>query len=153
MLEPLIRVAQANPVMRPAPINPAWIEAGNPTATSALLAATDDRGAAVMFWHCTAGRFTWRYAEDETVHILEGGVTIKADGLPARFYGPGETIHFSRGAVATWTIDTYIRKIAFCKLAGPRPISLSIRIARALMKRAKAMIPGMNSGAALVAEA
>ena len=152
MLEPLIRIAQVNPPMRPTPINPAWIEAGDPIATSALLAATDDRGGCVMFWHCTAGRFTWRYAEDETVHILDGGVTIKAEGLPARFYGPGETIHFSRGAVATWTIDTYIRKIAVCKLAGPRPISLSIRIARALMKRARALIPGLGQGPALVAQ-
>ena len=135
MLEPLIRIAQVNPPMRPTPINPAWIEAGDPIATSALLAATDDRGGCVMFWHCTAGRFTWHYNEDETVHILDGGVTIVAEGLPSRFYGPGETIHFSRGAVATWEIETMIRKVAFCRSVLPRPFIEGRRILRSVYHR------------------
>jgi uncharacterized cupin superfamily protein len=136
MYEPLIRFAARGATPRPAPINPAWIEDGEPHARSVPLAVSDDRAAVTVLWECTAGRFTWRYDFDETIHIIGGAVTICAPGEPDRRLTPGDTIHFSRGAVATWTVDEYVRKIAFCRRAPPRPLALALRVARALQRRA-----------------
>lgn len=144
MLEPLIRGALKNAKLHPAPINPDWIERGAPMASAAVLSKTDDRAATTVLWACTAGRFTWRYDIDETVYVLDGGVTIQAPGEPDRHLTAGDSIHFSRGAVATWTIESHVRKVAFCRSVPPRPFSLAMRIARALLRR---VAPGRASGA------
>jgi hypothetical protein len=83
-----------------------------------------------MLWECTAGRFTWRYNVDETIFFLEGEVLISVDGQAPIRYGAGDSIHFSRGAVATWTIETFIRKVAFNRSVLPRPFILARRMAR-----------------------
>jgi uncharacterized cupin superfamily protein len=130
MPEPLVRFTAKNGEFRPAPINPAWIEGGDPQASVVILAQSDDRATTTVLWHCTAGKFTWRYNVDETIHILDGGVTINAEGQPERRLGPGDTLHFARGAVATWTVDSHVRKVAFCRRAPPRRIAQALRIAR-----------------------
>jgi uncharacterized cupin superfamily protein len=135
LFEPLVRGAAQGIPLRSAPINPAWIESGSPEASCAILAKADDRGANAILWACTAGKFTWRYDCDETLYILEGGATIAAPGEPARHLGPGDTLHFSRGAVATWTIETHVRKIAFCRSAPPRWIALAFRYYGGLLRR------------------
>ena len=122
MLEPLLRGMDRSAPLVDLPIEPGWIEAGEPKARCAVLARTDDRLAMTVHWDCTAGRFTWRYGFDETVYILEGGVTLKQEGLPEMRLGPGDCAHFSRGAAVTWTVETYVRKVGFCKSAAPRPI-------------------------------
>src|SRR5579863_8088020 len=106
--------------LTPAPIRKEWIEKGNPEASIAILAYSDDRSTSTILWHCTAGQFTWRYHGEETIHFLEGEVFISVSGKPARRYGPGDTIHFSRGAVATWEVKDFIRKVAFCRNPPPR---------------------------------
>jgi len=135
-LEPLLRgTLKSEAVMAPAPIEPTWIEAGAPRARCALLSQTDDRAAMTVQWDCTAGKFTWRYNFDETIFILEGGCTLEAEGLPTLQLGPGDSAHFSRGAVVTWTVDRYVRKLGFCKNAAPRPVGLGLRLMRGVWRR------------------
>ena len=130
MFSELVRDKMKGAIMQSAPINPAWIEAGDPRASLAILAVSDDCATSTMLWDCTAGRFTWRYNVDETIFFLEGDVMISVDGQPAKRYAAGDSIHFSRGAVATWTIETYIRKVAFNRSVLPRPFILARRFAR-----------------------
>jgi uncharacterized protein len=139
MLEPLLRGTPGNAELADAPIEPSWIEEGDPRARSVILSATDDRLAYSALWECTAGRFTWRYANDETIYILDGGCRLVQPGQPEMRLSPGDSAHFSRGAVVTWTVDTHVRKIAFLKNAAPRPISIAIRLTKAALKHLMAL--------------
>ena len=130
MLTRLVRDKMKDAAMAAAPINPAWIEAGEPCARLAILAVSDDCATSTMLWDCTAGRFTWRYNCDETIYFLEGEVLIAVAGKPAKRYGAGDSIHFARGAVATWTVETYVRKVAFNRSVLPRPFVAARRKAR-----------------------
>src|SRR5471032_2096515 len=91
---------------------------------------SDDGAAFAVVWACTAGSFTWRYDSDETIYFLDGNVAIRAPGMPEQLFGAGDSIHFSRGAVATWTVDSYIRKVAFVRRTPPRWVSRGLRIAQ-----------------------
>src|SRR4051812_49414986 len=53
------------------PINPAWIEEGDPRARAFEAVRSADGSLVAGEWDCTAGRFHWIYSEDETVRILE----------------------------------------------------------------------------------
>ena len=136
-MEPLLRSAPKTAPFVSSPIDPAWIEAGEPRARCAILSLTDDRLAMTVHWDCTAGRFTWRYNMDETIYILEGGCALKYENMPELRLGPGDSAHFSRGAAVTWTVDDYVRKIGFCKTAAPRPISLGIRLLKGTVRRVR----------------
>src|SRR5882672_9574842 len=102
-----------------APIRPSWILAGAPVARVALLSSSADGTASTYYWDCTAGRFNWYYSFDETLHILEGSVTLKAPSGSSRRVVAGDTIFFPAGAQAEWTVDKYIRKLAFCRTPLP----------------------------------
>ena len=128
MPEPAIVVASANVILKPAPITPAWILDGNPQARNRELSHSADWGAWTMVWDCTAGKFEWHYDIDETVHFIEGSVTIEADGMPARVFGPGDVIFFAAGSKATWEIESYIRKVAFCRKTLPAPVQVLQKI-------------------------
>jgi uncharacterized cupin superfamily protein len=147
MLEPLLRGADRAAPLVDQPIVPEWIEAGEPKARCAVLARTDDHLAMTVHWDCTAGRFTWLYSFDETIYILEGGCTLKQQGVPEIRLGPGDCAHVSRGAAVTWTVDSYVRKIGFCKTAAPRPIGHGIGLAKDALRRLWALAHG-RSGAA-----
>ena len=121
-MQMLMRDRAKGATLTPAPIEASWIEAGDPQAKLAILAYSDDRATTTILWECSAGRFTWRYNIDETIHFLDGGVRIRIGGGPWKTYGAGDTVHFSRGAVATWEIDTFIRKVAFCRKAPSRAL-------------------------------
>jgi uncharacterized protein len=125
-----ISYALQDVVLMPSPINPSWIEEGDPRATSALLARSTDGSTSTFLWECTAGKFTWRYGADETVHFLEGTVVISSQGMPSRRFGQGDTVHFTRGSKATWIVDDRIRKVAFCRSALPAPFQHLTRVAR-----------------------
>ena len=62
---------------------------------------------------------------------------------PWKTYGAGDTVHFSRGAVATWEIDTFIRKVAFCRKAPPRAYIKARRFARSLYHRLRGRSDGL----------
>ena len=137
MFNEFVRDKMKGAPMTPAPINPKWIEGGDPKASLAILAYSDDRATSTLLWECTAGKFTWRYSIDETIYFLDGEVLISIDGQPARRYGAGDSIHFSRGAVATWEIHTFIRKVAFCRSVLPRPFIRARVLARSVYHRVR----------------
>lgn len=148
MLDKLMRERMKGAPMTPAPIKKEWIERGDPQASLAILAYSDDRTTSTVLWECTAGRFTWRYQGDETIYFLDGEVTISIDGQPARRFGPGDAIHFSRGAVATWDVKTFIRKVAFCRNAPPRLFVAARRFGRAVYLRLRGRRDGLASAPA-----
>jgi len=135
MFDKYVRDRMNGATLSLAPINKDWIESGAPCARMAILAYSDDRATSTILWECTAGKFTWRYAIDETIYFLDGEVSISVGGGPAKRYGAGDSIHFSRGAVATWEVDRYIRKVAFCRSVLPRPFIAARRMARSLYLR------------------
>lgn len=139
----LMRDRPKGAILTAAPIEPSWIEAGDPQARLAILAYSDDRVTTTILWECSAGRFTWRYNIDETIYFLDGGVRIRiADGA-WKSYSAGDTVHFSRGAVATWEIDDFIRKVAFCRKAPPRMFIHARRFARTAWRRLRGRTDGL----------
>ena len=101
------------------PIRASWILEGQPVARAALLSSSADGTASTYYWDCTAGRFNWFYGFDETLHILEGSVTLKAPSGSSRRVVAGDIIFFPAGSQAEWTVDKYIRKLAFCRTPLP----------------------------------
>jgi uncharacterized cupin superfamily protein len=120
------------------PIQASWILAGQPVARVALLSSSADGAASTYYWDCTAGRFNWYYSFDETLHILEGSVTLKSPSGSSRLVVAGDTIFFPAGAQAEWTVDKYIRKLAFCRT----PLPNYLISARDISRRLKRLING-----------
>lgn len=120
------------------PIRATWILAGRPVARLALLSSSADGTASTYYWDCTAGRFNWYYAFDETLHILEGSVTLKAPSGISTLAVAGDTVFFPAGSQAEWTVDTYIRKLAFCRT----PLPNSLVSARGIARRIKRLLSG-----------
>ena len=111
-------VIAANDVtLADAPINAAWVRAGNPHARMGEVARSGDGTAVTVVWDCTAGVFEWRFGVDETVLIIEGEVTVAdAEGVE-RTFRAGDIGFFPVGSVTLWRVDTYVRKMADCRHA------------------------------------
>lgn len=120
--------------LNPSPIHPNWILEGNPVARNKVLSSSRDGTASTLIWDCTAGRFNWFYDVDETVYVIEGSVTVKDPGGVSRKVGAGDTVFFPAGSRAEWTVEKYIRKVAFCRTPLPRPLVFMRRVLR-LLKR------------------
>jgi len=120
------------------PIRPAWILDGKPAARMALLSSSADGTASTYFWDCTAGRFNWFYSFDETFHVLEGEVTLKYPSGTSHRVVAGDTVFFPAGSSAEWTVDNYVRKLAFCRTTLPSYLTA----ARQLVRRLKRLVGG-----------
>jgi uncharacterized protein len=120
------------------PIQPAWILDGKPIARLELLSSSADGTASTYFWDCTAGRFNWFYSFDETFHVLEGEVTLKYPSGTSHRVVAGDTVFFPAGSSAEWTVDRYIRKLAFCR----SPLPSYLTFARQLLRRLKRAVRG-----------
>jgi uncharacterized cupin superfamily protein len=129
-----------------APINASWILAGEPVARVALLSSSADGTASTYYWDCTAGRFNWYYAFDETLHILEGFVTLKAPSGDLRRVVAGDTVFFPAGSQAEWTVEEYIRKLAFCRTPLPDYLISVRNIGRKVKKLVTGGKPQESSG-------
>lgn len=116
------------------PIRAAWILAGAPVARIALLSSSADGTASTYYWDCTAGRFNWYYAFDETLHILEGTVTLKAPPGRSRLVVAGDTVFFPAGSQTEWTVNKYVRKLAFCRTPLPSYLIFARDIGRNLKR-------------------
>jgi uncharacterized cupin superfamily protein len=138
--ESSIVFSQADLSLKPAPIEPAWVLEGNPVARNRELSHSPDWGAWTMVWDCTAGRFQWHYDIDETVHFIDGSVTISSEGMTARRFGPGDVVFFPAGSTATWHVDSYVRKVAFCRRTLPAPL----RLLSVVYKRLRLMLRGRS---------
>lgn len=113
------------------PINADWIISGTPVARAAQWSASKDGTTTTHVWDCTKGRFRWYFASDEIVHIIEGSVTVQADGIDKRTLQAGDAALFRAGSWAEWHVEDYVRKHAI--LSAPLHPSLSFGV-RALRK-------------------
>src|ERR1700679_2471728 len=137
-VESLITVGTCSAKFVPTPIKAAWILDGSPVARAEILSSSADGTASTYFWDCTAGRFNWFYSFDETFHILEGEVTLKDPAGNSRRVTPGDTVFFPVGSSAEWTVDKYVRKLAFCRV----PLPGSLIFARGVARRVKRALLG-----------
>lgn len=96
------------------PIDPTWIDEGQPRARGATYVSSVDGTIHSGEWECTAGRFRWTYYEDEMVHILEGQAFVEVDGA-MRAIGPGDSVFFPLGQTVRWYVPEYVRKIFFIR--------------------------------------
>lgn len=108
--------------LKSAPIKPEWIIEGTPTARAAELSRSADQTATTLVWDCTPGKFKWIYDTDETIHILEGWITLDDGHAPPRRLGPGDVVFFPRGAVVRWHVESPVRKLAFFRHCLPKPL-------------------------------
>jgi uncharacterized cupin superfamily protein len=136
--ETSIRVGTSATNLVANPIVPAWILDGKPVARLELLSSSADGTASTYFWDCTAGRFNWFYSFDETLHILEGAVTLKFPTGATQHVVAGDTIFFPAGSSAEWTVDNYVRKLAFCRT----PLPSYLIFARQLVRRLRRVVGG-----------
>jgi uncharacterized cupin superfamily protein len=116
--------------LKVSPINPAWILEGEPVARNVILSRSADMTACTIFWDCTAGKFNWHYEFDETVHILEGSVTVSSENSPPKRLEAGDVAFFPVGTVAHWHVENYVRKVAFCRRVLPKQVAPLINMAR-----------------------
>jgi len=124
-VESIIGLGAAKADLRPSPIRSSWVLEGNPVARNQLLSVSADGNASSYIWDCTAGRFNWFYEADETIYVIEGGVTLRDGAGAARRVCAGDTIFFPAGAHAEWHVENYIRKFALIRTPLPRPLVLA----------------------------
>ena len=145
-----IKFATGKFAMGSSPINPAWILEGNPVARNKVIGESADKMASTLMWDCTAGRFNWHYACDESICVVEGSVIIRDHFGVTRTLNEGDSAFFPSGSSAEWTVDTYVRKVAVMRQPTPRSIMAAKRVyqqlkrilgARVSEDRAPAMSP------------
>jgi len=118
--------------LAPAPIPREWILEGEPLARNRQVAGSTDGLGSTFMWDCTAGRFNWFYGVDETVHLLEGSITVIDTNGQVTHLSSGDTFFFPKGTRFEWTVPTYVRKIAFIHVPVSRKLRLVMRIRRAV---------------------
>lgn len=133
-IECSISLGTAPPKLVSNPIQPAWILEGKPFARLELLSSSADGTASTYIWDCTAGRFNWFYSFDETFHILEGTVTLKYPSGACQRVAAGDTVFFPKGSSAEWTVESYVRKLAFCRTPVPAYLTFARQVARSLKR-------------------
>jgi uncharacterized cupin superfamily protein len=145
--ENLIEFATASVALNALPIRPQWVLEGAPVAQYKILSTSTDGTAKTIVWDCTAGRFNWFYDMDETVYVLEGSVVLKDETGTSRRVGSGETVFFRAGSHAEWTVERYIRKIAFLRTPVPKHALLAIRAVRVFKRLARFGRPNREDSA------
>jgi len=114
-----------------APLPEHWIIDGQPVARNKCVATSTDGTAATYIWDCTAGCFDWFYSNDETIYVLAGSVTV-SDGVNGHVLRAGDTFFFPAGSKFEWTIEKYVRKLAFFHVPRSRKERLLTNALRAL---------------------
>lgn len=122
----------------PSPIVASWVLEGDPVARLELLSTSADGTASTFIWDCTEGRFNWFYTFDETLYVLEGSATLKTASGNLRHIVAGDTVFFPAGSRAEWTVNQYIRKLAFCRTSWPT----FLIFARSFYRRLKGLVQG-----------
>ena len=133
-IESVIKLGVGQVSLNPSPIYPSWVLEGNPIARNKVLSSSADGTASTLIWDCTAGRFNWFYDVDETIYVIEGGVVVRDHGGSPRRLSAGDTIFFPAGARAEWHVESYIRKIAFCRVPLSPPVVFAKRGLRFLKR-------------------
>lgn len=125
---PLVAAEAFGLELKDAPIEPAWILAGAPRARIAEHSRSADEAAVTAVWDCTEGQFRWYFGWDETVIILEGEVHVTAEDGTERVLKAGDIAYFKGKTWATWTVETYVKKIAFVRKPFPAPIAFAWKL-------------------------
>lgn len=60
-------------------------------------------------WTCGVSMFDWHYDETETCYLLEGRVTVEAEGKSVSF-GKGDLVVFPQGLSCVWKVAEPVRK-------------------------------------------
>jgi uncharacterized cupin superfamily protein len=131
---PTIAAFDTQQDLQDSPIRSHWIIKGRPQARNRVLFRSTDKSSWTMLWDCSAGEFNWHYSFDETIHFLEGSVTITLKGGEPQTFGPGDVIFFPAGVVAHWRVDHYIRKLAVCQNPLPAALNLPLKLARRMAR-------------------
>lgn len=118
--------------LKDAPIEPSWIIGGEPRARLAEHSRSADEAAITAVWDCTAGQFRWHFGWDETVIILEGEVHVTAEDGSECLLKAGDIAYFKGNTWATWSIETYVKKVAFVRKPFPAPVALAFRLRNVL---------------------
>lgn len=134
---PFVGGCSATAEMKPSPIEPGWVIAGDPQARFSAHSQAHDKFASTGVWDCTAGTFRWYFGWDETVVILEGEVHVTAEDGSERTLKAGDVGYFRGGTWATWHIDNYVKKIAFVRKPLPMPLSYAFRAWAKFMPKKK----------------
>ena len=125
---PVVSAHSDHLALKPAPIKPEWIIRGTPLARIADHSTSTDEASSTAVWDCTAGEFRWYFGWDETVMILEGEVHVIGEDGSERTLKAGDIAYFPGKSWATWHIDSYVRKIAFCRKEFPAPVNMALKL-------------------------
>jgi uncharacterized protein len=99
------------------PLDPTWITEGTPTAASKL-AARMPNGCLVRVWECSAGKFAWRYEDDEAIFVLKGECKVREpDDMLWWYCKPGAAVYFKRGSLVSWDVTEYVLLV---RVTAPR---------------------------------
>ncbi len=105
------------------PIEPSWIQEGDPVARGTVITQSDDKKVSSGLWSCQPGKFEWTFGWDEFVHVLEGEVKITEDGTDnATTLRPGDMAHFPLGMKTHWHVKQPLKK--FFVVRTPEPLVL-----------------------------
>lgn len=91
------------------PIPKSDIIEGNPVAKTYVLKEASG-GYACGVWHCTNGKFHWKFGVDEFVYFVEGHATLKWDDGRTVTVRKGEAAYFPEGH-CVWTVTKPIKKV------------------------------------------
>ncbi|HET7792325.1 MAG TPA: cupin domain-containing protein [Rhizobacter sp.] len=122
--------------LRADPIEPSWVIEGRPQARSGCHSTNTDGWAATYVWDCTAGRFNWHYAWEETVLILDGEVHVTDAAGQTTVMRPGTIGYFPSGSHWVWHVPAYVRKLSFNRREVPKLARAVSRLLRLFGRRA-----------------
>jgi uncharacterized protein len=79
--------------------------------TSGTTLWKDDSGSETGIWECTPGPSRWTLETNELVYVLNGTMTVTADGGEPILARPGDVLMFPKGWEGTWLIHETLRKV------------------------------------------
>ena len=123
--------------LEPAGIPKDWILSGTPKSRSKSLVRSRDWTSNLIAWDCTAGRFKWHYAKDETIMVVSGeAIMIDEQGRERRL-SAGDIGFFPAGTSCTWFVPDHIRKVAVVKESLWRPLGLAVKLWNKFLRTAR----------------
>ncbi|HEX8233531.1 MAG TPA: cupin domain-containing protein [Caulobacteraceae bacterium] len=116
--------------LKPAPIKPEWVTGGAPDAHNKVLFVSDDRSIVTILWRCAAGSFRWVYDEEETIYVVDGGMTLTYDDGRVQKVGKGDVVYFAAGSAARWDVDSHVHKVAVFRRPIPKMLGIVVAFHR-----------------------
>ena len=95
--------------LRPAPLDPDQIVAGEPQTAELTFAASEDGVESAGFWRCTRGTFTDVEVE-ESFLVIAGRATVRYEDGREFELVPGSVHRFAGGERTTWVVEETVMK-------------------------------------------